>query len=179
MDWKSILATIAPWLGAAIGGPLGSAAVQTACNALGLSEKTEDALKQALQGISPEQMMSMKKADQDFQARMQELGFSHVEKLVELSNKDTDSARNRQIQLKDSTVTILAYAIVAAWVGINMILFTQQVPHGSEQLVARLLGTLDAALMAVLYYYFGSSAGSRSKDDAINAIATQGGLPKS
>jgi hypothetical protein len=35
------------------------------------------------------------------------------------------------------------------------------------------LGTLDAALMLVLGYYFGSSAGSAAKDETIKNQAAQ------
>jgi hypothetical protein len=36
-------------------------------------------------------------------------------------------------------------------------------------LVGRVLGTLDAALMCVLYYYFGSSAGSAQKNQIMGS----------
>jgi hypothetical protein len=39
-----------------------------------------------------------------------------------------------------------------------------------RELIARVLGTLDSALMLVLSYYFGSSAGSAEK----NQIMAQG-----
>jgi hypothetical protein len=35
-------------------------------NALGLDEKTEDAIKNALSGTTPDQLLALKKADQDF-----------------------------------------------------------------------------------------------------------------
>jgi hypothetical protein len=37
-----------------------------------------------------------------------------------------------------------------------------------RELVARVLGTLDGALMLVLSYYFGSSSGSQAKDDLLH-----------
>jgi hypothetical protein len=40
MDWKSIVSTVAPWIGTALGGPLGGMAVEAAAKALGISEKT-------------------------------------------------------------------------------------------------------------------------------------------
>jgi hypothetical protein len=44
-------------------------------------------------------------------------------------------------------------------------------PKGIDGVVlGRILGTLDSALMLVLGYYFGSSAGSAEKTAAINKI---------
>ena len=51
MDWKSIIGAVAPWIGTALAGPLGGMAVEAAANALGISEKTTDAVKQALSGV--------------------------------------------------------------------------------------------------------------------------------
>ncbi|MCZ2965452.1 hypothetical protein NYY77_18915, partial [Acinetobacter baumannii] len=64
MDWKSLIATVAPWIGTALGGPLGGMAVTAAADALGLSEKTETALKTALSGASPADLLAIKQADQ-------------------------------------------------------------------------------------------------------------------
>ena len=53
MDWKSIVSTVAPWIGTARGGPLGGMAVSAIADALGLSDKAEETIKQALSGASP------------------------------------------------------------------------------------------------------------------------------
>ena len=78
MDWKTVVATISPWIGTALGGPLGGMAVTAAANALGLSDKTIDAVKQAVMGMTPDQALAMKTADQAFALHMQELGFKQV-----------------------------------------------------------------------------------------------------
>ena len=71
MDWKSIVGSVAPYLGAAVGGPLGGVAVTAIANALGLSDKTEGAIKDALKGVTPEQMLTLKVAERDFAFKMQ------------------------------------------------------------------------------------------------------------
>ena len=75
MDWQALLKTVAPWIGTAIGGPLGGMALSAAASALGVSDKTAEGLKAALAGTTPEQMLALKKADQDFALQMQALGF--------------------------------------------------------------------------------------------------------
>ena len=44
---------------------------------------------------------------------------------------------------------------------------THVIPAGSEVLAGRVLGAFDFALLAVLYYYFGGSAGSDRKTELL------------
>lgn len=78
MDWKALVSTVAPWIGTALGGPLGGMAVEAAANALGLNNKTVESVKAALSGVTPEQMLALKRADQAFALQMQTLGFKNV-----------------------------------------------------------------------------------------------------
>jgi hypothetical protein len=112
MDWKAVIGTVAPWIATALSGPLGGAAVTAAADALGLSDKTESALKQALSGVTPEQMLALKNADQAFQIRIEELGISREQ----LSFQDRDSARKRESTVGDKTNRNLAYTIIAAFI---------------------------------------------------------------
>ncbi|MCZ2917051.1 hypothetical protein NYY62_19165, partial [Acinetobacter baumannii] len=77
-------------------------AVTAAADALGLSEKTETALKTALSGASPADLLAIKQADQAFQAKMQELGFQNIKDMESIAAADRDSARNREIKTGDS-----------------------------------------------------------------------------
>ena len=150
MDFTSILKTVAPWLGTAIGGPLGGMAVDFIADKLGLPEKSVDAVKQAIAGMTPEQALALKQSDQEFALHMQTIGYANIKDLEELAVKDRDSARNREIQVKDDTNKLLATGVVVIWAILNILVIKFPIPDGSEQLVARLLGTMDAALMCVL-----------------------------
>ena len=73
-DWKSIVRTVAPVLGTAIGGPLGGLATRTIAGALlGDENATEDQIAAAVQSASPDQLLALKKADEEFKVRMKEL----------------------------------------------------------------------------------------------------------
>lgn len=50
MDFNALIKTVAPWIGTALAGPLGGMAVTAAADALGLSDKTVDSVKQAITG---------------------------------------------------------------------------------------------------------------------------------
>jgi len=121
MDWKSIagnVARIAPGIGAAIGGPAGSVVglgVKALCDAFGVDSGAPDAtqqVEQALNSMTPEQAVELKKADNQFILDMKELDI----KVFELEVEDRDSARKREIDVGSRETAILAYIIVLAFV---------------------------------------------------------------
>lgn len=172
MDFKSILATVAPWIGTALGGPLGSMAVTAAADALGLSDKTEAAIKSAISGATPEQMLALKAADADFALKMQALGFENMEAMAKLSNEDRDSARNREIQVKDRTPKILAYLVTAGFFGMLVFMLFQAIPNENRDIVNIMLGVLGSTFGGIVAYYYGSTKGSEAKS-ALLANTTQ------
>lgn len=161
---KDILGAVAPTVATALGGPLAGMAVKAVSGALlGRDDGTAEEVAEALKGASPEQLMAIKKVDADFKVQMRQLDVD----LERIAASDRDSARKRETETHDWTPRLLAILIVGAWGVIQYFLLTHVVDQSMRELVARVLGTLDAALMAVLYYYFGSSAGSARKDAAL------------
>lgn len=163
MDWKAVVSTISPWIGTALGGPLGGMAVTAVADALGLSDKTEGAIKQALSGATPEQMLALKKADQDFALQMKELGFANLKDMEQIAVNDRDSARKREMTVKDNTPKILAYAMTIGFFAILTFMLFKGVPTESRDLLNIMLGMLGTSFVSVISYYFGSSAGSVAK----------------
>jgi hypothetical protein len=167
MDWKSIISTVAPWIGTALGGPLGGMAVSAVADAFGLSEKTTDAVKQALSGATPEQMLALKNADQAFSVNMQKLGFEHIETLQKLSNDDMASARQREMVVKDYTPRLLILFITMGFFGILGFMLFFPIPDANKTVLDLMLGSLGTAWLAGVYYYFGSSTSSERKTELI------------
>ena len=167
MDWKQVVATVAPWIGGALGGPLGGAAMTVIADTLGLSEKTESAIKHALSGTTPEQMLALKQADIDFSLKMQELGFANSKDIEALAVSDRDSARKREIVVGDKTARNLAYAITSGFFGVLASLLFLEVPEGSKEVLYVMLGSLGTAWVGVNSYYFGSTKGSQTKTDLL------------
>jgi len=163
MDWKSLVSTISPWIGAAIGGPLGSVAITAVADALGLSDSTEASIKQALSSATPEQLLALKTADQTFSLRMQELGFANLKDMEALAANDRNSARQREMTVKDNTPKILAYGITFGFFSLLLFMLFNEVPNGSRDLLNILMGALASAWAGVVAYYFGSSSGSSEK----------------
>ena len=174
MDWKSIIGAVAPWIGTALGGPLGGMAVEAAANALGISEKTTDAVKQALSGATPEQMLALKNADQAFSLQMQALGFKQITDLEAIAAGDRASARKREVDTKDSlTPRLLALAVTVGFFGVLGFLLANGKPAAGGDALMVMLGSLGAAWVSMVAYYFGTTS-SAARTTELLASSTPG-----
>ena len=160
MEW---LTQIAPSIATALGGPLAGLAVTAISKALGIDEK--DVQKTIETGkLSAEQMVSLKQAEIELQAKAQELGLN----FEKLATDDRKSARDMQISTKSFVPALLSVLVVTAWVLIQYFLLTHVIAQEMRELVARILGTLDAALLLVLNFYFGSSSHSEKQSEMLH-----------
>lgn len=165
---KQVLGAIAPMLGTAIGGPFGTMAGTLLATALGTPEGDEKAAETALLSASPDILLKVRQAGQDFLVRMKELGISE-DKLV---FDDIANARAREMAVKDTTPRNLAYLILAfagVCIGATLMGWTKV----DSALAGTLIGYLVAESRSALSYYFGSSRGSKEKDDTLAEIAKQ------
>lgn len=167
MDWKAIVSSVAPWIGTALGGPLGGMAVTAVADALGLSDKTEAAIKAALGGASPADLLAIKNADQAFAIKMQELGFQNTQALERIAADDRNGARAREMAVNDHTPRNLAYAITVGFFGVlALMMFNEQAQDAREVLLV-LVGSLGTAWTNIMAYYFGSTAGGKLKSELL------------
>jgi hypothetical protein len=156
MEW---LTQIAPGIATALGGPLAGLAVTAISKALGIDEK--DVQSTIEQGkLSADQLSSLKQAEIELQSKAQELGLN----FEKLATDDRKSAREMQVSTKSFVPALLSILVVCAWALIQYFLLTHVIPQEMRELVARVLGTLDGALMLVLSFYFGGSSDSQDKD---------------
>ena len=148
-DLIAMVSKFAPAIGTALGGPLGGLAVSAIAEKLGVADEVE-AVTKAI------------KADPESAIKLQQLENEKFKAVL----ADKDSARNREATIATSEKAplinklvspVLALIVVVAWVGIQYTLLNTTVPQEMRELVARVLGTLDGALMVILSYYFGAS----------------------
>lgn len=175
MDAGGVLKKIAPWFGAAAqAGATFVPFLQPFAAAIGKITGTNvtpdaDSLTAAIAGASPEQRAEILKLHDQFQVQMQAMGFQHEESILEIAQKDRDSARQREIALKDWLPSTLAIVITLGFFGMLILVATHGVKPESRDLCNIMLGSLGAAWAAVVNYYFGSSAGSDHKTDLLAA----------
>ena len=158
-----LVRTVAPSIASAVGGPLAGMATKAISEALlGKPDGTEQELLQAVDRATPDQLLALKKAEQDFAVQMRELDID----LERIAVADRDSARNREVKTKDWTPKALAGLITVGYFGALFYMLRNGLPqHGGSEAMLVMLGTLGTAWGGVVAYYFGSSAGSRAKDD--------------
>jgi hypothetical protein len=167
MDWKSIVKTVAPWIGTALGGPFGGMAASAVADVFGLSEKTEASIKQALSGATPEQMLMLKTADQNFAARMQELGFQNIENLERIAAENTKDARAMQVAIRSKIPATLSILITVGFFGILYGMLKGFLTVSENQALLIMLGALGTAWGNVVNYWFGSTHDSGRKTDML------------
>lgn len=158
------LKSIAPTVASALGGPLAGLAVEAVGSAFGWSDATKEKVEETLSRgqLSGEQVAALKTAEMQLRAREQELGF----KFEELTFKDRDSARSREVAVKDNTNRVLAYTVVGAFIALvaGTMLGWAKV---DSALAGTLVGYLSAKAEQVLAYYFGSSSSSAQKNEML------------
>ena len=167
MDLSQILKVVCPWLGSAIGGPLGGMAVTAIANSLGLGDKTTDAIKQALGGATPEQMLALKEADNAFSIQMQALGFKEITDLEALAVGDRKDARAMQESTKSSIPAALSVIITLGFLGLLTGMMTGYFKAEDNQAMLLMLGALGVAFGQVINFWLGSTAESSRKTELI------------
>jgi hypothetical protein len=183
-DWKGAIGKVAPWLATTLGGPGAGLAVEAICKATGLEPSLQNAQKAAEMAaagsLTGEQFLALQKAEQDHVERMQAMGYQQLEDLEEIAFKDRDSARNREIQVKDHTNQILAYTITLGFFGTLAYILKFGLPlenEAAKNVLLMLVGSLGTAwTTGVVGYYFGSSSGSDRKTDLLGRL--QGASPQ-
>lgn len=162
-----LLGQIAPTIATALGGPLAGIAVKTLSSVLlGHEGGTEEDISAAMANASPDQLAALKKIDADFKAHMKELDID----LERISAGDRDSARQMQRETKDWVPKVLAVVITLGFFGILIWMLLNGMPKTGTEALLMMLGALGTAWTGVVNFYYGSSAGSKQKTDALTAM---------
>jgi hypothetical protein len=145
----SLLKGIAPALATAVAGPLGGAAVTALASKFGVADSVE-AVATAIAG------------DPQAAQKLAELELEYAK----LDSADRDSARKRESEIATSATApwyskmvtpALALGMFILWGTVNILLLQNSIPDGMREIIIRMLGSLDAANMLILSYYFGNS----------------------
>jgi hypothetical protein len=163
-DWKSVVSSVAPFIGNMIAGPLGGSAMAALSTALlGKPNASQDEIAAAINVATPDQLLKLQQADQTYKLEMAKLGIDEQK----IAADDRKSARDREMKLaetgnKDNTPKILAYATT---VGFFVLLFIMALKpmDNSNAVLDVMVGSLGAAWLGIIGYYYGSSAGSLVK----------------
>jgi len=157
---KRTITAIAPQLAHALGGPLAGAAVSAISRALfGKEVVDEETITAALEQANPEQIIALRKADQEFKLALKHASIEELK----IDATDRASARDRQSMMDDWTPSVLGALIIAGFFIVLAAMIARKLPVGTETEFSIMLGALATMTAAVVNYFFGSSVGSREK----------------
>lgn len=172
-DWKELVRSVSPALGAALGGPLAGAAIKIlADKVLGTPDASEDDVAAALASgtLSGDQIVALKQAEQTFQLEM-----SRIDKESDVAVLgDIQNARARQVETKDNMPQIIFFMLMAVYVFEISLFWFGQVPTDEfvRALMTRAFSTVEVGLTGAIAFFLGSSRGSKRAGDTNREIAT-------
>jgi hypothetical protein len=165
-DWKRTLATVAPALATALGGPMAGVAVRIAAEKLGMDPNatSESDLATAVASGDPSILLKLREAEADLKIEMRRLDID----LQRINVDDRKSARDLAAIKGLAPQMILGTVYTGGFIWLLVSLFTGDVTIEPEQkeIANVLLGILGAGQAQVLNFFFGSSTGSKQKDAA-------------
>lgn len=163
----SIVRTVAPGIATALGGPLAGMAVRAVSQTLlGKPDGSMKDIETALLGASPETMLKLKEADNNFTLEMEKLGVD----LAKIEADDRKDARASNRGAKDKTPAVLGVLCFIGFFGILAALMFVEIPEASRGALTVMLGSLGTIVVQVANYYWGSSKGSAAKNATIEGL---------
>lgn len=159
---KDVISAVAPTVGLALGGPLGGLAGNVLAAMLGTNdpEKIEDLIARQ----SPEALLALKKAEQDFLLKMKELGIQEEQLFV------NDRTSARELAKVDMRPHVWLTALfLAGYFGLLYLFIAGEinVPPEYKDFSLALIGVITASVPQLMSFWFGSSHGSMQKTELL------------
>lgn len=162
-----IIRTVAPTIATALGGPLAGMATRAVAGVLlGDEDASFEAVEAAINEAGGNDLLKLKELEYDFKLQMQQAGV----KLERIAADDRDSARDRQVKMKDWTPTILGVIIMFGFFAMLAYVVKYGLPQEGGEVVLIMIGGLATMTTQVGNYFFGSSTGSKNKDRVISDL---------
>lgn len=191
---ESIAPTLAAMIGTAIGGPIGplaGTAVSALMSAFGMqpsgdTQKDITNVSDAIQAgkMTPQIVAQIRAADQKHAEviaqqgiDLQKLNSDHEQAMANIAAQDRDSARKRQMIIKDRTPAHLAYMVTIGFYAVAAALLYAFFKYSTVMkgldpqawtLIGLIVGMLGNEAKGASAYYFGTTQGSDKKTDLLS-----------
>lgn len=180
-DWKALVKTVAPTVASAFGTPLAGMGVSALLEVLlpagePKPQDPEAYIAQRLAAATPEMMLQIKAAEQKFAVDMKTLGVN----LAQIEETGRSNARDMKVRIIQAGVwdyePLLALVVCSAFIYAEWWVFQYAVAvHTMEPnqavLIGRVLGIVDAAFMALIYFRWGKTKSDETKTQTIADMA--------
>ena len=158
MNW---LTQIAPTIATCLGGPLAGLAVTALSKLFGVAPDQVQSMINDNK-LSADQIAAVQQEEIRFKEQTQALGLNFEQLAVE----DRKSARDMQTTTQSLIPPVLSILVTGGFFGILAYLMVTPADTGNTPLMI-MLGSLGTAWTGIIAFYFGSSAGSRAKDQML------------
>jgi len=158
MDW---LTQIAPTIATCLGGPLAGLAVTALSKLFGVAPDQVQSMINDNK-LSADQIAAVQQEEIRFKEQTQALGLNFEQLAVE----DRKSARDMQTTTQSIIPPLLSILVTVGFFGILAYLMVTPADTANTPLMI-MLGSLGTAWTGIIAFYFGSSAGSRAKDQML------------
>ena len=176
IDWKALVAKVAPTLGAALGGPFGGAATKfLADKFLGNPDATEKDVSDYVINATPDGLLKLKELDIEFEKFTAQLGVDIFK--VEVgdvqhareTHQDNKGVYRLGVVILATFAVLMGFVLAGGWKLLSHGI--QDLDPGAAAAVFGLIGTVVGYIannaQQVVTYFFGSSFGSKSKTDSL------------
>ncbi len=182
-DLKGAIANIAPTLATMLGGPLAGTAVTALEAAFGLAPGAgEDGITKVIQnaGMTPEIIAAVRAGDEKHaeviaqqKIDLEKINLDYQAAITQGENADRDSARKREMEIKDGTPANLAYMMIGGFFVVSVAQLialmgfaeiVAKIPPEGWLLIGNISGYLANEAKAASQYYFGTTSNSGKKD---------------
>ncbi len=174
-DWKATIGTVAPALAGIFGTPVAGLAVGALCKAFGLEPSPENAAaiaQKAQDGtLSGADWAKIKQAEIDVKVTLRKMDLDYDLESERITANDRDSARKREMVVRDKTPAIGFYVLSIGFFGLiaffcGSAMKPELKPNPEVMDILKIMvGVLGGAWMSSVNYYYGSTKGSQ--DDKI------------
>ena len=147
---KNLIGAVAPTLGTALAGPLGGTAAQAISAVLGCKPDPQS-ISTAMQSATPEQLVEIKKAELDFEAKLKEMDID----LFALETADVQDARKSH--KGDWTPRVFGLLSLVGFLSYIFLVTIQPPDANSDTIVSLVLGYLGGLVSGISSFYFGAS----------------------
>lgn len=134
--------------------------------------------------LTPEQVVALKTAEMEHEEELRRLALEDRKLTlseIEMQFEDVSSAREREVQVVTSDKAPLLNKLITPLLAIVVLLLTfslfgivmfdpEPVDATRKDLLVYVLGVLSAISTQIVGYYFGSSIGSKEKQDTLDRV---------
>lgn len=147
---KSLIGGLVPTIAAGMGSPVAGMAVNMVADALGCKPEPRS-IEQALGDATPEQLIRLKAAEQEFEVQMKQMDID----VFALETQDIQDARSKFGN--DWTPKVLGLLSMIGFMSYIFFITAFPIDDSSDDIVMLIIGSLTGIATAVISFYFGSS----------------------